>query len=65
MSEIGKKTQVILPISTQEDCLKQLKAAGASPTQMLCGMLIFVTPSIFRSIVTVLVLVGILLGAWK
>lgn len=64
MSETGKTSQVILAISKQEDCLKQLKAAGASPAQMLCGMLIFITPSIFRSVTTALVLMGIFFGVW-
>jgi hypothetical protein len=62
MSETGKRSQVILAISKQEDCLKQLKAAGASPAQMLCGMLIFITPSIVKSVTTALVVIGILFG---
>lgn len=43
--------ELLLPRSKQEDCLRVLKNAGATPRQMIWyGLLIFAMPSMIRSL---------------
>lgn len=50
MNDPTGKPLITLPISKLENCLKELKASGATPKQMLIGMLIATCPAIVRSI---------------
>jgi hypothetical protein len=49
--KVEKESPLRLPISKQEDCLRELKNAGATPREMIAyGLLIFAMPSMVRSL---------------
>lgn len=51
----SKKAQFVVLVSTQEDCLRQLVAAGSTPKQMTWyNVLNFTLPSMWRSLLYVL-----------
>lgn len=59
MSAPEKKSNLALSISKQDDCLRELKNAGASPVHMIMyGWLNFAMPSMFRSLMWAVVIVG-------
>lgn len=59
MSAPEKKSILALPMSKQEDCLRELKNAGASPVHMiLYGLLNFAMPSMFRALMWGAVVLG-------
>ncbi len=54
-----KKSKLTLPLSKQEDCLRELKNAGATPIHMIVyGLLNFAIPSMFRALMWAAVGVG-------
>lgn len=58
MSAPLKKSMPALPITRQEDCLRELKSAGATPVHMiLYSVLNFAMPSMFRSLMWALVFI--------
>jgi hypothetical protein len=60
MSAPLKKSPLALPVSKQEDCLRELKSAGATPVHMiLYSVLNFAMPSMFRNLMWAAVTVGL------
>jgi hypothetical protein len=59
MSAPKKSSPSKLLFSKQEDCLRELKAAGAKPWHLIAyGWLNFAVPSMFRSLMGALVVLG-------
>ena len=59
MSAPEKKSQLALPVSKQEDCLRELKNAGATPIHMIVySWLNFAMPSMFRNLMWAAVILG-------
>ena len=58
MSELEKKTLPTRRVTDQVDCLKQLKAAGATPREMtIYGLVNFAIPSMWKSLMAAVVAV--------
>jgi hypothetical protein len=57
-----KKT---LTTTNREGWLRQLKATGASPREMLLGMLICIGPDLIKAALIAGALVSAYLGGWK
>ncbi len=59
MSAPEKRSSIGLTLSNQEDCLRELKDAGATPVHMiLYGLLNFAMPSMFRYLMVAVATVG-------
>jgi hypothetical protein len=59
MSAPDKRLPFGLAVSKQEDCLRELKDAGASPIHMIMyGLLNFTMPSMFRYLMVAVVSLG-------
>jgi hypothetical protein len=58
MSEPEKKSSPTRKATDQVDCLKQLKAAGATPREMtIYGLVNFAIPSMWKSLMAAIVAV--------
>lgn len=59
MSAPERKSLPALPLSKQEDCLRELKDAGATPEHMIkYSWRNFTIPSMFRSLMWATVILG-------